>query len=98
MEKLNPIGDRVVLKAIGPDEMTSGGVILPDIAQEETMLGTVCSVGPGEVLSSGQIGSMQCKVGDTVMYPKYGAKKIEVDGEDYLVIREKELLVIIKEK
>ena len=95
MSKIIAIGDKIVIKPTDPEEMTSGGVILPDVAQEETMLGTVESVGPGRILDSGSPGWMQCKVGDTVMYPKFHFKKIEIDGEEYVIGREQELMVII---
>ena len=95
MSKIIAIGDKIVVKPTDPEEMTSGGVILPDVVQEETMLGTVTSVGPGRILDSGSPGWMQCKVGDTVMYPKFHFKKIEIDDEEYVIGREQELMVII---
>ena len=84
MSKIIAIGDKVLIKPGSPEEMTSGGVIIPDVAQEETMVG-----------DSGNHGQMQCKVGDTVMYPKFHFKKIEIDSDTYVVGRENELMVII---
>ena len=95
MSKITAIGDKIVIKPGAPEEMTSGGVIIPDVAQEETMIGTVSAVGPGRILDSGNHGQMQCKVGDTVMYPKFHFKKIEIDSDTYVVGRENELMVII---
>ena len=92
---LYPIGDKVVVKKLGGDDVTSGGVIMPDTSQEAVVRGEVIAVGPGQLLISGSRGAMQSKVGDTVVFPKHGAKKIELDGEEYLIIREPDLETII---
>ena len=94
---LYPIGDKVVVKKLDGADTTSGGVIIPDTSQEATIRAEVIAVGPGNLLLSGSRGHMQCKVGDVVVYPKYGAKELEIDGEDYLIIKEKELLTILEQ-
>ena len=94
---LYPIGDKVVIKRLDEGDVTSGGVILPDTTQEALIKGEVMAVGPGQMLIAGTRGNMQCKVGDTVVFQKHGAKKIELDGEDFLVIREPDLETIIGE-
>ena len=94
---LYPIGDKVVIKRLDEGDVTSGGVILPDTTQEALIKGEVIAVGPGQMLISGTRGNMQCKVGDTVVFQKHGAKKIELEGEDFLVIREPDLETIIGE-
>ena len=93
------IEDKIILEALEPEKLTSGGVILPDTSNEASDRGKVIQVGPGRAtVSSGVVGEipMQCKVGDIVAYPKNTARKVEVDGNDYYVIREQELLMIIK--
>tara|TARA_R100000008_G_C3547441_1_gene148378 strand:- start:671 stop:982 length:312 start_codon:yes stop_codon:yes gene_type:complete len=92
------IEDKIILEALEPEKLTSGGVILPDTSTEASDRGKVLYVGPGRsVVSSGTVGEipMQTRVGDIVAYPKNLARKVEVDGNDYYVIREAELLMII---
>ena len=93
------IEDKIILEALEPEKLTSGGVILPDTSTEASDRGKVLHVGPGrQTVSNGQVGSipMQTNVGDIVAYPKNLARKVEVDGDDVYVIRETELLMIIK--
>ena len=92
-----PIGDKVAIKKLDPEDVTSGGVILPDTTQEGTVRGEVIAVGPGLMLISGTRGEMQCKVGDIVILPKHGAIKLELKGEEILLIREADLETIIGE-
>jgi len=92
-----PIEDNVVLKQVTDTGQTSGGVIIPDTTQEGTLQGEVIAVGPGRNLENGDRTHMQSKTGDIVVYPKYGAKEVEIDGEDYLIIKEKELLTILEQ-
>ena len=93
---MNPIGDKLVIKPLDATEMTSGGVIMPDLAQEIATQGTVVATGPGKLLENGQRGHMQTKVGDIVGYAKFGTNKITVEEEDYVVIKEQDLLLIVK--
>ena len=93
---LYPIGDKVVIKKLH-DDVTIGGVIMPDTTQEAIVTGEGIAVGPGVQLISGSRGHMQCKVGDTVMFLKHSARKTEIDGEEYLIIREPDLETIIEE-
>ena len=85
------IEDKIILEALEPEKLTSGGVILPDTSTEASDRGKVLQVGPGR-----KDHTMQCNVGDIVAYPKNMARKVEVDGNDFYVIRETELLMIIK--
>ncbi len=98
MKRIIPIDDRVVIKPIDAVEETAGGVIIPDIAQESANIGKVLQVGPGKQLQNGDRTIMQTWVGATVVYPKGLARKIEVEGEDFLVISERELLTILEEE
>lgn len=92
-----PIEDNVVIQQITDTGQTSGGVIIPDTTQEGTLQGQVIATGPGRNLENGDRARMQCKVGDVVIYPKFGAREVEIDGEEYLIIKEKELLTIIEQ-
>ena len=94
---LYPIGDKVVIKKTDADDITSGGVIMPDTTQEAVVTGEVVAIGPGVLLLSGSRGDMQCKVGDTVVFLKHSARKTELEGEEYLIIREPDLETIIGE-
>ena len=93
---MNPIGDKLVIKPLDATEVTSGGVIMPDLAQEVATQGKVVATGPGKLLENGQRGHMQTKAGDIVGYPKFGTNKITVEEEDYVVIKEQDLLLIVK--
>ena len=93
------IEDKIILEALEPEKLTSGGVILPDTSTEASDRGRVLHIGPGRVtVSNGVAGSipMQVNVGDIVAYPKNLARKVEVDGSDFYVIREIELLMVVK--
>ncbi len=93
-----PISDKIVIKKIDDADVTSGGVIMPDTTQEAVVKGEVIAVGPGMMIISGERGRMQCKPGDTVLFVKNSARKIEIDGEDYMVIREPDLETILGDK
>jgi chaperonin GroES len=92
---LKPLGDRVVVKPKPKDEMTSSGIVLPDTASEKPQEGSVLSVGPGRVLDNGKRVEMEVKAGDTVLFAKYAGTEVKLEGEDYLVIRESDLLAIV---
>ena len=92
MEKINiqPLGDRVVVMPEPVEEKTSGGIIIPDTAQEKPLTGTVVAVGKG----SGDV-KMEVKPGDKVLYGKYTGTEITLDGKDYLIMRESDLLAVL---
>ena len=92
---LTPLGDRVVVKPKAKDEMTSSGIVLPDTASEKPQEGSVLSVGRGRVLDNGMRVEMEVKAGDTVLFAKYAGTEVKLEGEDYLVIRESDLLAIV---
>ena len=93
-----PVADKVIVKAQDANDTTDGGVILPDIAQEDTWRGEVVAVGPGAVLLDGKYTPMQVKVGDIVIYPKMGTKKVEYKNEEYLIMKENDILTILTEE
>ena len=92
---LKPLGDRVVVEREEAQEKTAGGIVLPDTASEKPQEGSVLSVGPGRVLDNGKRVEMEVKSGDTVLFAKYAGTEVKLDGEEYLVIRESDLLAIV---
>ena len=90
--KLRPLDDRVVVKPSDAEEVTAGGIVLPDAAQEKPQRGKVMAVGAGKLLDSGNRGELSVAIGDTVIYGKYGGSEIEVDGEEYKILRESDIL------
>jgi chaperonin GroES len=92
---LRPLGDRVIVKPKPKDEMTSSGIVLPDTASEKPQEGSILSVGPDRVLDNGTRIEMEVKAGDMVLFAKYAGSEVKLDGEDYLVIRESDLLAIV---
>ncbi len=93
--KLRPLGDRVIVKPKPKEDMTRSGIVLPDTAGEKPQEGSVLAVGPGRLLESGQRVATEVKEGDAVLFTKYGGTEVKLDGEDYLVIRESDLLAIV---
>ena len=94
---LRPLADRVVVQAVEQEEKTSGGILLPDTAKEKPQLGEVRAVGPGRLLDSGERVPMEVAVGDRVVYAKYAGTEVEIDGDEYLILRESDVLAIRRE-
>jgi len=94
MPKLNlrPLDDRVVVQPSDAEEVTAGGIVLPDAAQEKPQRGKVVAVGAGKLLDSGNRGELSVGVGDEVIYGKYGGSDIEVDGQELKILRESDIL------
>jgi chaperonin GroES len=92
---LTPLGDRVVVAPKPKDAMTSSGIVLPDSAGEKPQEGSVLSVGRGRVLDNGTRVAMEVKVGDSVLFARYAGSEVKLEGQDYLVIRESDLLAIL---
>ena len=90
--KLRPLDDRVVVEPMEAEQMTAGGIVLPDTAKEKPQRGTVVSIGPGKLMDSGERGTMSVKVGDEVIYGKYSGTEIEVNGQDVKILREADIL------
>ena len=89
---LEPLGDRIVVKPVAKEEVTKGGIVLPDTAKEKPQEGEVVAVGPGRVTEEGNRIPLDVKKGDTIVYPKYSGTELKVDGEEYLIMRESEVL------
>jgi chaperonin GroES len=90
--KLNPLDDRVVVEPVDAEETTAGGIVLPDAAREKPQRGKVVAVGPGRLLDSGERAAVSVKVGDHVLFGKYGGTEIEVNGKDVKILREADIL------
>lgn len=91
---LKPLGDRVLVEPLEAEEKSAGGIYLPEAAQEAPREGKVIAVGPGRVLDNGQRIEMSVKVGDVVMYTKYGGNEVRVGDKEYLMIDEGSLLAV----
>ena len=90
--KVRPLDDRVVVSPMEAEEVTSGGIVLPDTAKEKPQRGAIVAVGPGRLLESGERGELSVKEGDEVIYGKYGGNDIEIDGGEYKILRESDIL------
>jgi chaperonin GroES len=92
---LKPLADRVIVKALEAEEKTAGGIIIPDNAKEKPQKGEIVAVGPGKIADNGQKIDMALKKGDTVLYGKYSGTEVTVDGNDYLILRESDVLAVL---
>lgn len=91
---IKPLADRVVVKVVQEEEKTKGGIVLPDTAKERPQEGEVVAVGPGKLLENGQRAPLEVKVGDRVIFSKYGGTEVKIDGEEYLILRESDILAV----
>ena len=94
--KIQPLADRVVVKALEESEQMRGGLYIPDTAKEKPMQGEVVAVGPGKLSEEGKRIEPDVEVGNRVLYGKYSGTEVTVDGEEYLILRESDILAIIK--
>ena len=95
---LRPLGDRIVVKPGKEEEVTKGGIVLPDTAKKRPREGEVMAAGPGKLLENGQRAALEVVVGDVVVYSEYGGTEITVNGEDYIVLDEGSVLAIKPKK
>jgi chaperonin GroES len=93
---LTPLHDRIIVIPSQPEEITSGGIIIPDTAKEKPQQGEVMAVGNGKITEEGKVLPLQIKVGDLVLYGKYSGTEVAVDGKDVLIMRESDVFAIIK--
>ena len=94
-----PLGDRVIIKPLEPETKTKGGIVLPDTVKEKPQEGKVVAVGKGKVLDNGTVQKPEVKEGDVVLYGKYSGTEVNTkDGEEYLIVREEDILAIINKK
>jgi chaperonin GroES len=94
--KLRPLDDRIVVKPQDAEEKTAGGIVIPDAAKEKPLMGKVISVGPGRMLDNGKRAEVAVKKNDTILFGKYGGNDIKIDGEDYKILRESDVLGIVE--
>jgi len=95
-KKLSPLGDRVVVRPTPREEMTKSGIVLPDTAKEKPQEGEILSVGPGRTLDDGKRESMDVSIGQRVLYAKYAGTEFTVDGEDLLILSQKDILAVVE--
>ena len=94
--KLRPLHDRLIVERIEEDSISAGGIYIPDNAKEKPARGTVLAVGPGKAGDNGHINKMDVKVGDKVLFGKYAGSEVKIDGVEYLVMREDDVMAIIE--
>jgi len=93
---IKPLGDRVLVKRLEAEEKTKGGIVLPDTAKEKPQKGEVVAVGKGRVLESGNVEALEVKKGDKVLFGKYAGNEITYNEEEYLILKEEDILAIIQ--
>ena len=93
---LRPLGDRIVVKQLEAQEKTKSGLVLPDSAKEKPQEAKVVAVGTGRLLDDGSVKALELKSGDRILYGKYSGTEVSVGGEDYLILREEDVLAIVK--
>ena len=94
--KLRPLDDRVVIKQSDAEQKTTGGIILPDTAKEKPQIGKIIATGEGKLLDDGKRSKMSVKKNDRVLYAKYAGNEVEIDGEEYVILRESDILGIVE--
>ncbi len=94
--KIRPLHDRVVVKRVEEDKTSAGGIVIPDSATEKPIEGKVVAVGNGKILDSGEVRKLDVKKGDKILFGKYSGTEVKVDGEEYLVMREDDIMGIIE--
>ena len=93
---LKPLGDKIIIEVLGAKDRTKGGIIVPDSAKEKPQEAKVIAVGSGKVLTNGKIVPLDVKAGDTVLFGKYSGNEVKVDGKEYLIINQDDILAVIK--
>ena len=93
--KIKPLADKVLIKRLEAETVTAGGIVLPDSAKEKPRRGKVVNLGDGKVLEDGKRGEFQVKVGDEVLFASYGGTEIKIDGEEYMIMEESDIMAIL---
>jgi chaperonin GroES len=96
--KIRPLHDRVIVKRLEEEKTSAGGIIIPDSAAEKPIQGKIVAVGKGKILENGEVRPLDVKVGDKILFGKYGGTEVKVDGEDLLVMREEDVMAVIEGK
>ncbi len=95
--KIRPLHDRILVQRLEEEEKTKGGIIIPDTAKEKPIEGKVVAVGNGKLLENGEVKPLEVKVGDKVLFGKYAGTEVKIGGEEYLIMREDDILGIIED-
>jgi len=93
--KIRPLQDRILVKRLNEEERTKGGIIIPDTAKEKPQEGEVIAVGNGKVLENGKLQALDVKAGDRILFSKYSGSEVKIDGEEYTIMREDDVLGVI---
>jgi chaperonin GroES len=93
--KIKPLGERVVIKVLEGEEKTKSGILIPDTAKEKPQMGEVMAIGTGKLMENGQRVALEVKVGDKVLFAKYAGTEVKLDGEEYMVLKETDILAIV---
>ena len=96
--KIRPLHDRVIVKRLEEERTSAGGIIIPDSAAEKPIQGKIVAIGKGKILENGSVRPLDLKVGDKILFGKYGGTEVKVDGEDLLVMREEDVMAVIEGK
>lgn len=94
--KIQPLGDRVVVKPSNRETMTKSGIVLPDTAKEKPQEGEIIAVGPGKVLDNGKRSTLEVQIGQKVLFAKYAGSEVKMEGEEYLILRESDIMGIVE--
>jgi chaperonin GroES len=94
--KIRPLGERVVVKPLASETVTRSGIVLPDTAKEKPQEGEILAVGPGKVMDNGKRTSLEVSVGQKVLFAKYAGSEVKLDGEEYLILRESDIMGIVE--
>jgi len=93
--KIRPLHDRVLIKRLEEEKTSAGGIVIPDSAAEKPIKGEVCGVGNGKILDNGQVRALDVKVGDKVLFGKYSGTEVKVEGVEYVVMREDDIMAVL---
>lgn len=94
--KMRPLGDKIIVKRVEAEDMTAGGIVLPDTAKEKPKRGTVKAIGKGKLLDSGDRSALQVKQNDQVLFTSYAGTEVKIDGDEYLIMSESDVLAIVE--
>ena len=95
--KIRPLADKVLVQRLEAESVTAGGIVLPDSAKEKPQEGKVVSVGKGKILDDGTVSKMQVKKGDKVLFTSYAGSEIKIDGKEYMIMSESEIMAIVQD-
>jgi chaperonin GroES len=95
MAKIRPLSDRVLVKRVESENKSAGGIVIPDTAQEKPMIGEIVAVGNGKVLDNGEVRKPDVSVGDRILFGKYSGTEVKLDGSEYLVMKEDDIMAIL---